>query len=143
LERGPYTLAAVVDENAVSSDPLQLNGNYIDLFDPKLPCLKQKIVNPGEQAFLFDINTVKKRNRPQVLASASRQSDESIGKRTYSFIAKSPAETDNVMRILLPKNPKGITVSSNQFTSEWDEKTHTLLLQFENNPEGVHVKIEW
>ena len=143
LERGPYTLAAVVDENAVSSKPLQLNGNYIDLFDPKLPCLKQKTVNPGEQAFLFDINVVKKRNRPQVLASASRQSDESIGKRTYSFIAKSPAETDNVMRILLPKNPKGITVSSNQFTSEWDEKTHTLLLQFENNPEGVHVKIEW
>ena len=143
LERGPYTLAAVVDENAVSSEPLQLNGNYIDLFDPKLPCLKQKIVNPGEQAFLFDINAVKKRNRPQVLASASRQSDESIGKRTYSFIAKSPAETDNVMRILLPKNPKGITVSSNQFTSEWDERTHTLLLQFENNPEGVHVKIEW
>ena len=49
----------------------------------------------------------------------------------------------NVMRILLPKNPKGITVSSNQFTSEWDEKTHTLLLQFENDPEGVHIKIEW
>ena len=143
LERGPYTLAAVVDENAVSSEPLQLNGNYIDLFDPKLPCLKQKTVNPGEQAFLFDINAVKKRNRPQVLASASRQSDESIGKRTYSFIAKSPAETDNVMRILLPKSPKGITVSSNQFTSEWDERTHTLLLQFENNPEGVHIKIEW
>ena len=143
LERGPYTLAAVVDENAVSSKPLQLNGNYIDLFDPKLPCLKQKTVNPGEQAFLFDINAVKKRNRPQVLASASRQSDENIGKRTYSFIAKSPAETDNVMRILLPKNPKGITVSSNQFTSEWDERTHTLLLQFENAPEGVHVKIEW
>ena len=143
LERCPYTLAAVVEENAVSSKPLQLNGNYIDLFDPKLPCLKQKTVNPGEQAFLFDINAVKKRNRPQVLASASRQSDESIGKRTYSFIAKSPAETDNVMRILLPKNPKGITVSSNQFTSEWDERTHTLLLQFENNPEGVHVKIEW
>ena len=143
LERGPYTLATVVDENAVSSKPLQLNGNYIDLFDPKLPCLKQKTVNPGEQAFLFDINAVKKRNRPQVLASASRQSDESIGKRTYSFIAKSPAETDNVMRILLPKNPKGITVSSNQFTSEWDERTHTLLLQFENDPEGVHVKIEW
>ncbi len=143
LERGPYTLAAVVDENAVSSKPLQLNGNYIDLFDPKLPCLKQKTVNPGEQAFLFDINAVKKRNRPQVLASASRQSDEIIGKKSYAFIAKSPAETDNVMRILLPKNPKGITVSSNQFTSEWDERTHTLLLQFENDPEGVHIKIEW
>ena len=143
LERGPYTLAAVVDENAVSSEPLQLNGSYIDLFDPKLPCLKQKTVNLGEQAFLFDINAVSQKNRPQVLASASRQSDESISKKSYSFIAKSPAETDNVMRILLPKKPKEIAVSSTPFTSEWDEDTHTLLLQFENNPEGVQVKIEW
>ena len=143
LERGPYTLAAVVDEDAVSSEPLQLNGSYIDLFDPKLPCLKQKTVNPGEQAFLFNIHAVSQKNRPQVLASASRQSDEVIGKRTYSFIAKSPAETDNVMRILLPKKPKDIKVSANQFTSEWDTDTHTLLLQFENNPEGVQVNIEW
>ena len=143
LERGPYTLAAVVDEDAVSSEPLQLNGSYIDLFDPKLPCLKQKTVNPGEQAFLFNIHAVSQKNRPQVLASASRQSNEVIGKRTYSFIAKSPAETDNVMRILLPKKPKDIKVSANQFTSEWDADTHTLLLQFENNPEGVQVNIEW
>ena len=143
LERGPYVLAAVVDENAVSSEPLQLNGSYIDLFDPKLPCLKQKTVNPGEQAFLFDIRAVSQKNRPQVLAAASRQSDESIGKKSYSFIAKSPAETDNVMRILLPKKPKEINVSCSPSTSEWDEDTHTLLLQFENHPEGVQVKIEW
>ena len=143
LERGPYILAAVVDENAVSSEPLQLNGSYIDLFDPKLPCLKQKTVNPGEQAFLFDIRAVGQKNRPQVLAAASRQSDEIIGKKSYSFIAKSPAETDNVMRILLPKKPKEITASCSPFTSEWDEDTHTLLLQFENHPEGVQVKIEW
>ena len=143
LERGPYVLAAVVDENAVSSEPLQLNGSYIDLFDPKLPCLKQKTVNPGEQAFLFDIRAVSQKNRPQVLAAASRQSDECIGKKSYSFIAKSPAETDNVMRILLPKKPKEITASCSPFTSEWDEDTHTLLLQFENHPEGVQVKIEW
>ena len=100
-------------------------------------------MKPGEQTFLFDINAVSKKNRPQVLASASRQSDEIVGKKSYSFIAKSPAETDNVMRILLPKKPKSIQVSVNQFTTEWDADTHTLLLQFENNPEGVKVKIEW
>ena len=143
LERGPYVLAAVLDENAVSAEPLQLTGNYIDLFDPQLPCIRQKTVNPGEQAFLLDIDTVEKKNRPQVLASASRQTDEVIGKRTYSFVAKSPAETDNVMRILLPKQPKEIMVSSNHFTSEWDDSTHTLLLQFENHPDGVQVKLEW
>ena len=48
LERGPYVLAATLDENAVSDQPLVLTGNYIDLFDPTLPCLKQKTVQPGQ-----------------------------------------------------------------------------------------------
>ena len=143
LERGPYVLASVVDESEISKDPLILKGNYIDLFEPNLPVLKQKVVNPDEQAFLFNIDAVKNKKKPQVLASASRQYDEQTGKRSYSFIAKSPAETNNVMRILLPKQPKDVKVSAQTFTSEWDKATHTLLLQFENNPEGVQVNIEW
>ena len=143
LERGPYVLASVVDESEISKDPLILKGNYIDLFEPNLPVLKQKVVNPDEQAFLFNIDAVKNKKKPQVLASASRQYDEQTGKRSYSFIAKSPAETNNVMRILLPKQPKNVKVSAQTFTSEWDKATHTLLLQFENNPEGVQVNIEW
>ncbi|MBR5194499.1 MAG: hypothetical protein IKW37_08935 [Bacteroidaceae bacterium] len=143
LERGPYVLASVVDESDISKDPLILKGNYIDLFEPNLPVLNQKVVNPDEQAFLFNIDAVKNKKKPQVLASASRQYDEQTGKRSYSFIAKSPAETDNVMRILLPKQPKNVKVSAQTFTSEWDKATHTLLLQFENNPEGVQVNIEW
>ena len=143
LERGPYVLASVVDESDISKDPLILKGNYIDLFEPNLPVLKQKVVNPDEQAFLFNIDAVKNKKKPQVLASASRQYDEQTGKRSYSFIAKSPAETNNVMRILLPKQPKNVKVSAQTFTSEWDKATHTLFLQFENNPEGVQVNIEW
>ncbi|MBR5612731.1 MAG: hypothetical protein IKW43_06275, partial [Bacteroidaceae bacterium] len=143
LERGPYVMVAVVDENAISNEPLTLKGNYIDLFDPNLPCLKEKVVNPDEQAFLFNIDAISKKKQPQILASASRQYDEKIGKRSYSFVAKSPAETNNVMRILLPKEPKDIQVSCKEFTQAWDKDTHTLLLMFENNPDGVQVAIKW
>ena len=143
LERGPYVMVAVVDENAISNEPLTLKGNYIDLFDPNLPCLKEKVVTPDEQAFLFNIDAISKKKQPQVLASASRQYDEKIGKRSYSFTAKSPAETNNVMRILLPKEPKDIQVSCKEFTQAWDKDTHTLLLLFENNPDGVQVEIKW
>ena len=143
LERGPYVMVAVVDENAISNEPLTLKGNYIDLFDPNLPCLKEKVVNPDEQAFLFNIDAISKKKQPQILASASRQYDEKIGKRSYSFVAKSPAETNNVMRILLPKEPKDIQVSCKEFTQAWDKDTHTLLLMFENKPDGVQVAIKW
>ena len=142
LERGPYVMASVLDEGAVSNEPLVLKGGYIDLFDPTLPVLKQKEVQPGQQAFLFDINTVKEKKNPQVLAAASRQYDEARTGNIYSFVAKSPAETNNVMRALLPRKPKQVQVSV-PCQHQWDEDTHTLLLQFENLPEGVKVEIDW
>lgn len=142
LERGPYVLGAVVDENVTGSEPMRIEGSYIDLFDPKLPCIREKVVQPGEQTFLYDLKKVKNRRRPQVLAAASRQYDESVTRHSYAFTSKSPANTDNVMRILLPREPKRVyaDVSSQ---SSWDAESHTLLLQFENRPDGVCVKIEW
>ncbi|MCR5435301.1 MAG: hypothetical protein K6F20_13035 [Bacteroidaceae bacterium] len=142
LERGPYVLGAVLDENVTGSEPMRIRGRYIDLFDPKLPCLDEKVVQPGEQTFLYDLKKVKNRRRPQVLAAASRQYDEERTRHTYAFTAKSPANTDNVMRILLPQEPKNVDADVSS-QSSWDEASHTLLLQFENRPDGVRVKIEW
>lgn len=142
LERGPYVLGAVLDENVTGSEPMRIRGRYIDLFDPKLPCLDEKVVQPGEQTFLYDLKKVKNRRRPQVLAAASRQYDEERTRHTYAFTAKSPANTDNVMRILLPQEPKSVDADVSS-RSSWDEASHTLLLQFENRPDGVRVKIEW
>ena len=142
LERGPYVLGAVLDENVTGSEPMRIRGRYIDLFDPKLPCLDEKVVQPGEQTFLYDLKKVKNRRRPQVLAAASRQYDEERTRHTYAFTAKSPANTDNVMRILLPQEPKSVDADVSS-QSSWDEASHTLLLQFENRPDGVRVKIEW
>jgi len=146
LERGPYVIASVVDENVVSNQPLTLKGLYIDLFDPSLPVLEEKTVQSGEQAFLYDINKVTNKRKPQVLAAASRQYDETITLHSYSFIAKSPANTDNVMRIMLPKEPKNIEIDPiphNSFKAEWHQPTKTLCLQFENNPDGVSVQLTW
>ena len=143
LERGPYVLTAVVDEDVVSSRPLVLKGQYIDLFDPTLPVLKEKTVKPGEQAFLYDVSKVTDKQKPQVLAAASRQYEEKMTANTYSFISKSPANTDNVMRILLPKKPKTIAVDAPSHQSDWHQQTKTLCLQFENNPKGVSVQLAW
>ena len=46
------------------------------------------------------------------------------------------------MRILLPREPKQVKVSVPS-QHQWDKDTHTLLLQFENLPEGVKVEIHW
>ena len=148
LERGPYIITAVMDES-VSDEPLTLKGVFIDLFDPALPVLKEKIIRPGEQAFLYNVQQVKNRKKPTVLCGASRVYDELSKSGFYSFTAKSPLETTNVSRVLLPQKPKEVTVKNDagelipSAEHTWDESSNTCLLKFENSPDGISIEIKW
>jgi hypothetical protein len=137
LERGPYVIASVMDES-VSADPLVLTGLFIDLFDPELPVLQTKTVHPGEQAYLYNAAQVKDKNKPAVLCGGSRISGEQVEKGAYTFTAQGPAQTNSVMRVYLPAAPKE---ASRPYT--WDEASHTCLLKFENNPDGVTIAISF
>ena len=145
LERGHYIVAAVMDQS-INKDPLSLKGLFIDLFDPNLPVLNSKLVVPGKQAFLLNIEKVSNPGKPQVLASAARVYDEEINTNMYSFIAKSPLNTTNTMRVLLPFKPNNVTISKltgesvNAIKNEWDEQSKTVLLSFDNDPGGIKVE---
>ena len=147
LTRGPYEIISVVDENADES-PYILEGKLIDLFDPEIPVLTSKEIYPGGQALLFNIDRVENRDIPQVIATAARVYNEEIAERSYAFLVKSPLNTTNVMRILLPKKVEDIKVIDHfgealQVESSWDEVSKTCFLSFENNPEGVQVSLRW
>ena len=148
LERGPYIITAVMDES-VSNEPLTLKGVFIDLFDPELPVLKEKTIRPDEQAFLYNVQQVKNRNKPTVLCGASRVYDEVSKSGYYSFVAKSPSQTNNVSRVLLPKKPKEVTVKNaageviTAAEHSWDETSKTCLVKFENDPDGITVEVTW
>lgn len=149
LERGAYDLAAVLDEGSISNEPYIIKGRLIDLFDPTLPVLTEKVVQPGEQAFLLDVNRIKGQDKPQVLCGAARTYEEKVGKKDFSFVAKSPINTTNVMRVLLPAEPESVVIADAkgnalvEATSQWDAQSKTCLLTFENNPEGVKVSFKW
>ena len=142
LDRGPYKLIAVIKENE-DQTPVELQGNFVDLYDPQLSILKKKTVQPGDQAFLLDLKRVPHRHKPQILAAASRAEQEQITNHSYSFVSKAPIHTTNAMRILLPTEPKNIEVEGREYTKAWDKESKTLLLGFENDPDGVKVNIQW
>ncbi|GAB1449965.1 hypothetical protein MASR2M47_00210 [Draconibacterium sp.] len=148
LERGPFDIIAVMDESA-SESPYVANGPVIDLYDPQLPVLTEKVVEPGTQAFLYNVGRVKDKKQAQVLATAARVYDEDVKKSSYSFLAKSPLNTTNSMRILLPGEPTKIVVkdhNGNTLTdikSSWDKLSSTCFLSFENSPDGINVQLEW
>jgi len=147
LTRGPYELISVLDEHA-DQTPYTFKGKLIDLFDPEIPVLTEKQVKPGEQAFLYNIGSVKNPGTPQVLAAAARIYDEKVTKRQYTFIAKSPQSTTNVMRVLIPGKPDKIELTNKagaavQAITTWDAPSKTCFLSFENDPDGVQVKMSW
>ena len=148
LERGPYIIASVLDES-VSGEPLTLHGVFIDLFDPTLPILEEKVIHPNEQALLYNVEQVKNRKKPAVLCGASRIYDEVSKRGFYSFVAKSPLHTENVSRVLLPKKPSEVVVKDSagkvitNAEHAWDEISGTCLLKFENDPDGILVEIKW
>jgi len=148
LERGPFDLIAVMDES-VSDHPFTVKGCFIDLYDPQLPVLSEKVVLPGEQSFLYNVGRVPDPKKPQVLASAARVYNEKINKTGYSFTAKSPLNTTNAMRVLLPYAPKTMTItdSSGQLLTgvqpAWDQTSKTCFISFENHPDGITVDFQW
>lgn len=148
VERGPYDIISVLDESS-SNEPYIIHEKVIDLFDPQLPVLDSKKVEPGHQALLYSLARIKNKMQPQVLAAASRIYNEVARSDGYSFVAKSPAKTTNSMRILLPKQPSSISITDHNGTSvkdfqnTWDEASHTCYLSFENSPEGIAVNLKW
>ncbi|MGI6455083.1 MAG: hypothetical protein ACOX5R_05610 [bacterium] len=146
LQRGAFDVVAVLDESA-SGLPYRVEAPGIDLFDPTLPVRDGKVLQPDERALLLNLNRIAK-DHPQVLASASRVSDENIQPDSYSFTMKSPSGTQGVARLWLPRQPKNIKASLPDKTdvelqSEWHSATSTLLLRYPNHPDGVQFNIEF
>ena len=140
LDRGPYKLAAVLDES-VSDAPLRLEGLLIDLYDPNLPVCEGAELAPGTQKLFYDLR--KAPRAPAILAAASRASEIRKSRRSFSYLCKGPLETTNVTRIRLPRQPVGVTSAGATIPYEWDPASRTCFLRFDNNPEGVPVEIRW
>ena len=146
LERGFYDIAGVMDES-VSDKPLTIKGTLIDLYDPSLPVLKEKVIHPGEYAFLIDVDRVEDPSVPQVLATGGRVYDEETTARSYSFLVKGPLDTKCAMRVLLPRKPGKIALTGSDgnpvtdFTWTWDRGSRTLFLKFPNSHDGVKADI--
>ena len=125
LERGPYTLVAVLDEDVVTGDPFMIKGDYIDLFSPELTYYSETSILP-----------------------------EKVTKDGYSFTCKSPQNTTNIVCLYLPKEYKSAQINCTDAAGKTVNhmtrtitapvngiSRHLLWLTFENSPEGVQVKV--
>jgi hypothetical protein len=144
LRRGPYVIAAVLDEST-SDRPLVLRGRFVDLLDPKLPVLTTKKVATGQRALLYDLDRAPE--APAVIASASRIFDVRRSEGRIAFRSGGPANTQCVTRLILPRKPNLLSVHLGRqrlpFESAWHSASHTLVIKHANSPDSPSVVITY
>ena len=142
IQRGPYLAASVLDES-VSDAPLVLTGDFIDLFDPMLPIVKERTLNANERTLLYDIDWARARGiTASVLAAAARVRDARAQDDSLRFVVRGPANTTGRARVLLPGKPVAVnTTPEIEVEQEWHEASGTLWLSFPNIARQIQVDI--
>lgn len=148
LRRGPYVIAAVLDES-VADKRLEIQGPVVDLFDPALSVLREVRLAPGEQAFLYDVE----RGRPAegeiaCIAASSRIESLNTSEAGFDFQAKGPAGIRAAARFYCPRRPVSASLHYRGRTEtipfKWDEASATVALWYHHSSEAdVIVKVGW
>ena len=141
IRRGPYVIVSVLDEST-SDDPLVLRGRFIDLFDPDLPFVTERVLKPGERTLLYDLDWLRGQGIvAKVVAAGARVENESVVGNQLRLALRGPAGTTGAARVLFPHEPTQVASKPETLTGqEWDEASSTLRLRFENRAEDVEIE---
>ncbi len=141
LRRGPYIVAAGIDESAADRRPDALRGRFVNLFSGELSFTRSIDITPGLRGLFVDLDRFP-RGRPRIVAAACRVRDEKVSGGSFRFHAEGIAETPGVVRIILPAAPREVLADGKPVpASDYDWEDGTLRLRFPNTPEGVAIEV--
>lgn len=144
LRRGPYIVAAGLDESIPSAKPHVLHGHFIDLFHADLPILTTVTLAPNSRFLLVDLDAAPTSSTPTVIAAACRVREEHASAGKFSFLADGIADTNAVVRIRTQRNPTRVLVAGKPLSREdYDRNGDTLRIRFPNSAESVPVEVDF
>ena len=144
IKRGPYHIVYAT-QNGVS-----LVGNFIDLFDPKLPLIEKKNLNADQYAFLYEINPLP--NEIEILYSSSIIERDVHEADKTRFQASGPFKTVGVVTIYSPNlDPTAVSATDGVTGSDllidwiWDRSGRSLTIEYNHAPSRhkVDILVEW
>lgn len=118
LRRGPYLVAAGLDES-VSTNPTELRGRWVNLFDPDLRVQRVVRVAPGDRQFWVDLDQVRG-SRPRVLASAGKALPEAKprSRRESTWTVEGVANTPAILLLHAPREPLAVELEGRALPAE-------------------------
>ena len=154
LRRGPYVVAAGLDESVPDAAPPTLHGAYVNLFDAALPVLSEMKIEAGRRALLIDLSKTPQDGAPRVLAAACRVKNFGFNSHVIRFNADGVEDSNAVVLISLDEAPKSVAAvtgfqldgaTSSGVTPDpkfdYDAAHKVLRVHFANSPYGVRITV--
>ncbi|MFC4619746.1 hypothetical protein ACFO4N_13605 [Camelliibacillus cellulosilyticus] len=147
LQRGPYKIAAVLDES-IHDEPLELSGPFVNLFDPRLEVVDKVVLNPNENALLYDLGYQSIKENVRLIAASSRIEELNQTEDGFEMIAKGPEKMKAVARVYCPKQPNTVkmVIDGKPMPIEWDwhSASRTLFLKYiHRSGHETTIDVKW
>jgi hypothetical protein len=140
LRRGPYIVAAVLPS---ASEPIELSGHFIPLFDPALPVVNRVVLQPNHRALLVDLDRLSG-ERPCVASASGRVVGERRENGNLSFAVSGIDDTPCVVQVACVSEPTSVMVGGKPVSrGDWRFGDGVLRLQFENAIDPLPVEIKF
>lgn len=130
LERGNYTVAAVMDES-VSEEPLTLDGLYTDMYSPDFAVKHGATLRPGENKLLLNYERIK--NETLCVIGTSVRVN-ALEERDGAVVAsvRGAAGFKAYVRLRVPFEPTAAGIDGKPCALSYDKDSRTALVSFES-----------
>lgn len=143
LRRGPYVIAAGLDDSIPNAAPVTLHGRFVDLFDADLPVRSSVTLAPGTRDLLVDLS-YNATPAPRVVAAACQVRDVHSTPRELTFTATGIADTTAAIRIQSQRSPTSVSIAGHTLApADYATDNGSLLLHFANSVDPVPVDIKY
>jgi hypothetical protein len=141
IRRGPYVIGAGLDET-IGGKPRELNGRFVDLFDPELTFMDHVTLEPCSRRFLLDLNAVDAR-KPALLAAACKALPGKASKNQINYTVEGVGQTDCVMLFQLASEPRRVLLAGQRVEQvKYEARERLLWLRFINETGPRNLSIE-
>jgi hypothetical protein len=143
LRRGPYVIAAGLDESA-GAEPARLTGRWVNLFDVSLKMLTSVTLAPGSRFLLLDVDRKSDTPSRKLLASACGmefRGDEGEG---WRWMTRGMDRTEGVALLRWPAPPPSrVTLDGTELRNvQYDAGSQLLWVRFPNSAKGRELVIQ-
>lgn len=153
LRRGPYIVAAGLDEALPGEAPVMLHGRFVDLFDENVPVRTSITLTPGTRRLLYDLDYAQSGHKsghesghagPRIVAAACRIDSEQSTPGAFRFTADGIADTNAVVRIQTRRKPVSVSVGGKTLAAgDYEVDGDSVLVRFANSVEPVTIELKF